>query len=114
MEESKIVDALQALGHATRLQAFRLLVVAGPNGLPAGSLATAIGVPSSTLSSHLSRLEHAGLVQSQRRSRQIFYAIQIEAVRRLLGYLIEDCCQGEADLCGGIAALTTVSCEECQ
>lgn len=113
MEESKTVDALQALGHATRLQAFRALVVAGPNGLPAGTLAAETGVPASTLSSHLSRLENAGLIHSQRRSRQIFYAVQIEAVRRLLGYLIEDCCQGQPELCGGVATLAAISCEEC-
>ena len=113
MEESKTVDVLQALGHATRLQTFRALVVAGPDGLPAGALAALTGVPSSTLSTHLSRLEHSGLVYSQRRSRQIIYAVQIEAVRRLLSYLIEDCCQGQPELCGGVAVLATASCEEC-
>jgi len=113
MEESNIVHALQALGHATRLQAFRSLVAAGPNGLSAGTLAILTGVPSSTLSSHLARLEHAGLVHSERRSRHIIYAVQIDAVRHLLGYLIEDCCQGRPELCGGVAALATVTCEEC-
>ncbi|TRW18239.1 ArsR/SmtB family transcription factor [Glacieibacterium frigidum] len=105
MEESKTVEVLQALGHATRLQAFRALVVAGPNGLPAGALGEITGVPASTLSSHLARLEQAGLVHGQRRSRQIIYAVQIDAVRHLLAYLIEDCCQGRPELCGGIPAL---------
>lgn len=113
MEESNAVDALHALAHATRLKAFRALVVAGPGGLAAAAIAEATGVPASTLSAHLSRLEHAGLVHSQRRSRQIFYSVQIEPVRRLLGYLIEDCCQGRPELCGGVAVLTDVACEEC-
>lgn len=113
MEESNAVDALHALAHATRLKAFRALVVAGPEGLPAGALAEATCVPASTLSQHLSRLEHAGLIHSQRRSRQIFYSVQIAPVRQLLGYLIEDCCQGRSELCGGIAVLTDVACKEC-
>lgn len=87
--------------------------MAGPGGLPAGALAEATCVPASTLSQHLSRLEHAGLIHSQRRSRQIFYSVQIEPVRQLLGYLVEDCCQGRSELCGGIAVFTAAPCEEC-
>lgn len=83
------------------------------NGLLAGELATITGVPASTLSSHLTRLEHSGLISSRRASRNIIYAVQIEAVRQLLAYLIEDCCQGQPELCGGIAALASTTCEEC-
>ena len=107
MEESNAAEALAALAHPTRLRAFRALVVAGPNGVAAGDLAAAAGVPASTLSSHLARLEHAGLVHSRRVSRHIFYAVQIEPVRALLGWLIEDCCAGRPELCGALGGTLT-------
>jgi ArsR family transcriptional regulator len=108
MEETNVVEALAALAQPTRLRAFRALVEAGPDGLHAGALADATGVPASTLSSHLARLEHAGLVGSRRASRNIFYTVQIEPVRRLLAYLVRDCCGGRPELCGDLAqAFTT-------
>jgi len=107
MEESKTVEALQALGHATRLQAFRALVVAGPNGLPAGALGDITGVPSSTLSSHLARLEHSGLVHSQRRSRQIIYAVEGATLSGLIAFLMKDCCGGRPEFCGPAFAAAT-------
>jgi ArsR family transcriptional regulator, arsenate/arsenite/antimonite-responsive transcriptional repressor len=106
MEETKTVEALAALAHQTRLRVFRALIEAGLEGLPAGALATMTGVPPSTLSSHLVRLEHAGLIQSNRVSRNIYYAIKIESVRALLAYLIDDCCAGRPDLCGDLSGTT--------
>ena len=113
MEESKTVEALQALGHQTRLRIFRRLVEAGPGGMAAGALAEVVAVPSSTLSAHLTKLEHAGLVLGRRASRQVFYAVQIEPVRQLLGYLVEDCCQGRPELCGDLASARTTQCGDC-
>lgn len=110
MEMTTAIDGLAALAHPTRLAAFRLLVRAGPNGLPAGELAAATATGASTLSAHLAKLEAAGVVASRRAGRQILYAVQIESVRRLLAYLVEDCCAGQAALCGGLADL--VCCEE--
>lgn len=110
MEESKVVDALAALAQVTRLRAFRALVEAGPNGLSAGALTERTGVPASTLSSHLSRLEHAGLVNSRRASRNIFYAVQIDATRGLLAYLVDDCCGGRPELCGDLAQVRATTC----
>lgn len=112
MEESNIIDALAALAQSTRLRAFRALVEAGPNGLSAGALAERVGVPASTLSSHLGRLENAGLVSSRRVSRNIFYAVQIDATRALLAYLIDDCCGGRPELCGDLAHTRAADCVE--
>jgi ArsR family transcriptional regulator len=81
---------------------FRLLIQAGPSGLPAGAIADALGVPPSTLSFHLKELENAGLVRSTRVQRQIIYAPDLEGTRRLLTFLTADCCGGHPEICGGI------------
>lgn len=102
MEIQNAVAAFAALGHATRLGVLRLLVQAGPSGLPAGTIAATLDVAASTLSFHLKELERAGMVISWRRQRQIFYAADFEGLRRLLTYLTEDCCQGHPEICGGL------------
>lgn len=104
MEETKVIAALAALAQPTRLAAFRALVVAGPDGMAAGALAAATGAPASTLSSHLARLEAAGLIAARPAGRHIFYAVKIETVRALLGYLARDCCAGQPELCGDLLA----------
>lgn len=100
MEMNDAVEALAALAHPGRLSAFRLLVRAEPEGLPAGSLADALGVPSSTLSSHLSALTRVGLAVFERRGRIIIYRAQLQGMRTLVGYLVEDCCAGVPAACG--------------
>jgi ArsR family transcriptional regulator, arsenate/arsenite/antimonite-responsive transcriptional repressor len=100
MEIIKVVPALAALAHETRLAVFRRLVAAGPEGMAAGDIAAALDVAASTLSHHLAALEHAGLVSSTRRQRHIIYAIRIENVRSLIAFLVDDCCQGAPELCG--------------
>ncbi|HEY4134089.1 MAG TPA: metalloregulator ArsR/SmtB family transcription factor [Alphaproteobacteria bacterium] len=103
------VDALSALGQNTRLAVFRLLVKAAPEGLPAGRIAKELGVAPSTLSAHLAHLEHAGLLRSERAERQIFYAVDFAGTRKLLAFLLEDCCQGQPELCG----VTLPECNNC-
>jgi len=99
------VEALSALAHHHRLSAFRLLVQAGPDGLPAGTIAEAMGVPASSMSFHLAQLAHAGLVTQQRRSRSIFYTADYAAMNDLMAYLTENCCGGAA--CAPSAACTS-------
>lgn len=94
-----VVDALGALAHATRLSVFRMLVVAGPDGLIAGMIATRADVPPSTMSHHLGTLERAGLVTSVRKSRQIHYCADYANMRRLLAFLLQDCCQDTPEIC---------------
>jgi ArsR family transcriptional regulator len=102
METIEAVAAFAALAQETRLAALRLLVEAGPNGLPAGAIAESIGVPPSTLSFHLKELDRAGLVRSWRVQRQIRYAADFEGLRRLLTFLTADCCNGHPEICGGL------------
>lgn len=101
MEEMRAVDALAALAQATRLRLYRLLVQAGPLGLAAGSIALTLGVPAPTLSFHLKGLVQAGLVRVERRGRQMIYAADIGAMRALVDFLTDDCCQGHPELCRG-------------
>ena len=106
MHAQAAVEALSALANQSRLAAFRLLVRAGPAGLAAGDLARGVGVPPSTLSSHLTLLGHAGLVTSRREGRSIIYAADYDGMRALLGFLIEDCCAGAPQICAPLADIT--------
>ena len=95
MDESNVVRALGALAQPLRLQVFRALVVAGPQGLTPGTMSEALGVPQNSLSFHLKELSNAGLVTQERASRHIIYRAAYEQMNELLRYLTENCCQGE-------------------
>ncbi len=105
MESQQAAATLAALAQTTRLDLIRLLIGEGASGLPAGDIATRLGVPPSTLSFHLAALEHAGLTQSTRHGRQIIHAVRINGLRQLLGFLTETCCGGDPALCGDLGAL---------
>lgn len=94
MESSQIVNALGALAQEHRLALFRLLVQAGEQGLPAGAIADALGVPNSSLSFHLAALTKAGLIRQQRQSRSLIYSANYAAMNGLVAYLMENCCGG--------------------
>lgn len=98
MEEKDVVRALAALAQPARLQVFRALVVAGPEGLTPGAIAEALEVPASTLSFHLKELANAGLVTQEREGRYLIYRAAFERMHALLAYLTENCCQGQACL----------------
>jgi DNA-binding transcriptional ArsR family regulator len=96
MKIEAAVRSLAALAQDSRLQVFRLLVQAGPEGLPAGEIAERLGVPPSTLSFHMKALNHAGLVGSRHESRFVYYSANFEAMNALLGYLSDNCCGGRS------------------
>jgi len=81
-----------ALSQETRLKAFRLLVRAGPEGLAAGAISEALGIPHNTMSFHLHHLTQAGIVSSRKAGRSIIYAANFEAVGALIGFMVKDCC----------------------
>ena len=99
MEKTIAIAALGALAQDTRLDVFRLLVRAGPEGLPAGHIGDRLALPSATLSFHLNQLRHAGLVTFRREGRSLIYAAEYAAMNDLLAYLTENCCQGDASAC---------------
>lgn len=92
MDGKQVVGALGALAHETRLAVFRLLVQRGPDGVSAGTIAEAVGLPPSSLTFHLQQLMHAGLISQRRLSRQLIYAADFTAMNALVGYLTENCC----------------------
>jgi ArsR family transcriptional regulator len=105
METKFAVAALSALAQETRLAVFRRLVRAGPGGVAAGELARSLGVVPNTMSAHLNVLGHAGLVQSRRVSRSIFYTADYDRMGELLSYLVQDCCNGSPEVCAPLATL---------
>jgi ArsR family transcriptional regulator, arsenate/arsenite/antimonite-responsive transcriptional repressor len=99
MDDEQAIEALSALAHATRLKVFRLLVGHGAGGLPAGEIAKKVGVPATTMSTHLGILSRAGVIVARRESRIIYYALHIAGTRELFKHLLDDCCAGRPDLC---------------
>ena len=95
MEPAKVVEALGALAQDHRLAAFRQLVQAGKDGMPAGAIAAALGIPNSSLSFHLAQLRSAGLIEQERQHRSLIYRANYPAMNALVGYLTENCCAGE-------------------
>ena len=111
MESKAATAALSALAHEGRLAAFRLLVRAGPAGLAAGEIARRLAVPPNSLSSNLGILSQARLVSARRDGRSIVYSAHYDAMAALLGFLVEDCCEGAAEVCAPLyAALARTGC----
>src|SRR5256884_4493814 len=96
MEKIDAVAALAALAQDNRLDVFRLLIEAGPEGMPAGAIAQALALAPNTLTFHFDRLRAAGLVTVRRSGRSMIYAARYETMNVLLGYLTENCCGGSA------------------
>lgn len=94
MEKQLAVAALAALAQETRLDVFRLLVRSGSEGLAAGEIGAELGIPSATLSFHLKELRSAGLVACERDGRSRIYRPDFAAMRSLVGFLTESCCEG--------------------
>lgn len=107
MESETAIRALGALAQEHRLALFRLLVQAGPDGLAAGAIAEALGVPASSLSFHLSQLSGAGLIAQRRDGRSLIYSADYRAMNALVGFLMENCC-------GGGACAPETACESAQ
>jgi len=99
MDNSQAIAAFAALAQPTRLDVFRLLVKAGGTGMSAGGIGEALGVKQNTMSANLAVLARSGLVRNEREGRTIRYHADIDGIRALLGFLMEDCCGGRAELC---------------
>jgi DNA-binding transcriptional ArsR family regulator len=114
MNASAVIKALGALAQEHRLAAFRLLVQAGEEGMPAGAIGEKLGVVSSSMSFHLAALANAGLVAQRRQSRLIIYTANYPAMNALMGYLTENCCGGvpctdEVRCCSAPSSITEES-----
>jgi ArsR family transcriptional regulator, arsenate/arsenite/antimonite-responsive transcriptional repressor len=112
MEKSSALTALSALAQESRLDIFRLLVAAGPGGMPAGHIGEQLGLPSATLAFHLKELKNAGLATFTRNGRSLIYVAFYPTMNALLAYLTENCCQGNpaaCDLGGTVCVPSTTS-----
>jgi ArsR family transcriptional regulator len=99
MEKTATIAALAALAQDNRLDAYRLLVEAGPDGMPAGEVAAALELPPNTLTFHFDRLRVAGLVTVRRDGRSMIYAARFDTMNALIAYLTKNCCAGAARKC---------------
>jgi ArsR family transcriptional regulator, arsenate/arsenite/antimonite-responsive transcriptional repressor len=99
MEKKAALAALAALAQESRLDIYRLLVQAGPEGMPAGHIGEQLGLPSATLAFHLKELKNAGLVTVTRNGRSLIYAAEYQAMNALLFYLTENCCGRPSNQC---------------
>ena len=111
MDEAQALDAFAALSQETRLRIVRLLVTAGPDGLPAGTIGEAVGASSSNVSFHLSHLERAGLIQSRREARSVIYTADYPSLSRLVEFLMRDCCQGHPEVCNPAVTALAACCK---
>ena len=105
MELKAATVQLSALGHEGRLAIFRLLVQAGPHGVAAGEIARRLAMIPNTLSANLNILSHAGLIASRREGRSIIYAANYGAMSGLLGFLMQDCCNGAPEICAPLGEI---------
>jgi DNA-binding transcriptional ArsR family regulator len=103
MKKHDALAALAALAQDNRLDVFRLLVEAGPEGMPAGSVAAALDLAPNTLTFHFDRLRDAGLVTVRREGRSMIYAAQFDVMNALIAYLTENCCAGAPQQCAPAA-----------
>jgi DNA-binding transcriptional ArsR family regulator len=110
MEPTAAIDALAALAQGTRLDAYRLLMKHEPHGLPAGEIARQLDVPANTMSTHLAVLQRARLISAERHSRSIIYRAELDQVRELTAFLVNDCCGGRPELCQPLVDAFTPSC----
>ena len=104
MDRQNAISALAALAQETRLDVFRLLVQAGPEGLPAGAVADALDIASGTLSFHLKELKSAGLVRCERNGRSRIYSPDLSAVKELIEFLTANCCQSNQGVKTGVSS----------
>jgi len=110
MELDEAVRSLAALAQETRLAVFRLLVEAGPEGVPAGQIGEALEVPAATLSFHLKELSHAGLANARQEGRFIYYSADFERMAALMSFLTQNCCRGMPKECLGVFETALADC----
>lgn len=99
MNLENAVTALAALAQLSRLAIFRLLVIAGADGMSVGKIAEELALPSATLSFHMKELSHAGLIQGKQEGKFVYYRAQFGEMNELLAFLVEQCCDGSG-ACG--------------
>ena len=112
MESDGAILTLAALAQDTRLEVFRFLVKREPGGVAAGEIARHLAVPHNTMSSHLGVLARAGLIIAERHSRSIVYRVNLDRVRELVTFVLQDCCGGRPEICSPVVDALTPCCSK--
>lgn len=110
MDEKDAQAAFAALAQPTRLKAFRKLVAVHPDGLPAGEIATFCAVPHNTMSTHLAALARAGLITFARDGRVVTYHADLDGLRGVIDFLMNDCCGGRPEICAPVVEQFNTAC----
>ncbi len=92
MDIDHVASRLEALGNPTRLEIYRHLVRAGPDGLPVGDVQQRVAVPRSTLSHHLHKLIAVDLVTQERQATTLICRTNYAVMHATLGFLERECC----------------------
>ncbi|PRD55391.1 ArsR/SmtB family transcription factor [Phyllobacterium myrsinacearum] len=114
MGKENTIEAFSALAQASRMDAFKLIVMHEPEGIAAGEIARMLDIPQNTMSTHLAILSRAGLIASERQSRSIIYKAKFENLRAAINYLLKDCCAGHPDICAPLIADIVPCCPPAQ
>ena len=110
MDARKAQSAFTALAQPTRLKAFRKLIAAHPDGLPAGEIAAFCKVPHNTMSTHLAALLRGGLIAVTRQGRSLNYRADLDGLRGLVDFMLRDCCGGKPEICAPVIAAFNAAC----
>jgi DNA-binding transcriptional ArsR family regulator len=110
MDSRKSQAAFSALAQPTRLKAFRRLVAAHPQGLPAGDIAAFCKVPHNTMSTHLAALMRGGLIAVTREGRSMNYRANLDGFRGLIDFMLRDCCGGRPEICAPVVQDFSAAC----
>ncbi len=110
MDINDALGAFGALSQKTRLDVFRLLLNAGPDGMSAGDIGEGLGVRQNTMSANLAVLLQAGLVRNEREGRSVRYYADLDSTRDLLTFLMADCCGGHPELCAQV--MESIACRK--
>jgi arsenate reductase len=110
MDKIQSIEALSALSQETRLDVFRLLTQSEPQGLCVNEIADAMGARQNTISTNLAILARAGLIRSLREGRSIRYFADLDGMRDLLSFLMEDCCGGRPETCAPLLKIVARAC----
>ena len=111
MDKPDALNAFAALGQDTRLEVFRLLIKAGQTGMAAGEISEKLGVRQNTMSTNLAILASAGLIRNAREGRSVRYFADFDGIGGLLGFLMEDCCDGAPELCQPVIDKIACACD---
>lgn len=112
MKKSIAITLFESLSSGIRLDAYRMLVRKGPEGMVAGEISATLGVPATNLSFHLKAMTNAALVTVEQQGRFLRYRANLPLMVDLIAYLTEECCGGRPELCGVDAQTICPACGE--